>query len=105
MDPEYISMQRGCSRCGGLQNVLLLHYGWVCDFCLGGDRMPDYEALGYPETGAAVLDEPDMVDACGTMTRLSYSWVAGIVALQEAVQKDIHGSTDIVDNGSSDSYK
>lgn len=46
----YIDMQRACDRCGGLQNVYLLRHSRQCDFCLEGDVMPDYEALGYPET-------------------------------------------------------
>lgn len=90
-----ISMQRACSRCGGLQNVLLLHYGWVCDFCLGGDRMPDYEALGYPET------------ACGNSRLDEIAWLAGFFqrAVEAITEKDIPSSTDIVDSSSSDSYK
>lgn len=107
MDPEYISMQRACSRCGGLQNVLLLHYGWVCDFCLGGDRMPDYEALGYPETEAREANLAAYYVVAANIGVLAGFWAGsyGIKNEVDAIQKDIRSSSDIVDSGANDSYK
>lgn len=99
----HVGTQRACSRCGGLQNVVLLHHGWACDFCLGGDRMPDYEALGYPETGAATGD----LDYAAYCVGFASRGIAASVIADElnAIQKDIPSSTDIVDSSSSDSYK
>src|SRR5512139_403655 len=98
-----ISMQRACSRCGGLENVLLLVHGWVCDFCLGGDRMPEYEALGYPETGFGECD----LDHAAYLIGFASRGIA-VVSIQrelDAIQKDIRSSSDIVDSSAKDSYK
>jgi hypothetical protein len=89
---EYLSMQPACARCGGLQNVVLLRHGWACDFCLGGDTLPDYEALGYPETGAALGD----LDYAAYCVGFASRGIAASVMADElnAIQKDIRSDTD-----------
>ena len=91
-----ISMQRTCDRCGGLQNVFLMRHGWACDFCLGGDTLPDYEALGYPETeiteAICGVDGLAMGIDVYLGTMVGDAWERAV--RWRDIQKDILGATD-----------
>lgn len=90
-----------CKRCGGHQNVYLLQHGYICDYCLSGDTMPDYEALGYPETEAS--ERNDIEHAAFLVGFVS----RGIWHSSRSLavnQKDIRSDTESVDEGDPDSY-
>ena len=92
--------QPTCDVCGGLENVYLLRLGWQCDYCLSGDTLPDYEALGYPETGLVYANDlqgsAELAD--------TFMWTVVNGAPIHRTRKDIPASTDIVDSAAKDSY-